>query len=134
MIELQAPTFPSADRYGLISCGSVPSPVKGVPVRVMIQPGMAIGDVITLETRGFLERDETQPVEGTEFSFTFTLDTISDKFQDVICPYETAIKPIGSGWLRAGYSLKPGNGAVVISPNALVLVEVRLSNGQTCPE
>jgi len=100
----------------------------------MIQPGMAIGDVITLETRGFLERDETQPVEGTEFSFTFTLSTISDKFQDVIFPYETAIKPIGSGWLRAGYSLKPGNGAVVISPNALVLVEVRLSNGQTCPE
>lgn len=135
MIELTAATFPSAN-HGFIACSSNPSPVNGVPVRIMIQPGMMAGDRIELKTQGYSTANGMDPVPGTETTGVYTLGSIGgESFVELnVGPYATAIKPIRSGSLGAQYSVERNGVDIGESKRALVKIDLNLPGGGTCPE
>ncbi|MDR9863618.1 hypothetical protein [Pseudomonas baetica] len=136
MIALSDATFPSANRFGYISCSSEPSPVTGVPVRIEIQKSMMIGDIIELVTQGYSTAHGLQPVPGTDFKVVHMIDSIvGERFVDLnVEPYATKIKPIGSGSLDARYSVIRDGNVIGVSQRALVKVDVMNPEGGTCPE
>jgi len=138
MIQLSEATFPSAPS-GIISCGSNPSPLKGILVNVETHPELVVGDVITLTSQACSAVNGTGPIAGTKATFTQPVKQSTKKLQFNVEPYETLIKPIlghaqGNGSLLVSYVVTRDNSVIGTSPLSFVIVGLMLPDGESCPE
>jgi hypothetical protein len=138
MIQLSKATFPSANLSGVINCESSPRPVKGILVDVEIPPGVMAGDIVELTSQACSSLNGMGPIAGTEATFTQPVTQSTPKLQFNVGPYNTLIKPIldhtdGSGSLLVSYVVKRGP-VIGTSPKSFVIVTLRQTDGEPCPE
>lgn len=135
IVNLPAPSFPHADRYGYLNCGTVPRLWEGVTVTVAGDSHFAAGDRIELAWQGCKNLNGSAPIPGAGATFSTTLSAAqaSNGFDQVVLPFETLIAPMeDNGSATARYTLYKTNGAVGRSRTDVVKITRTYASGEVC--
>ena len=135
--DLREPSFPGADIFGYINCGSEEKPWDGIRVRVtFINDRFDASDEIKLFWQGheYLS-PETPPIPETFGTFDQTVDAshIAQGFVDItVKPYEPYIRPIREGAGNAWYTLSKSDGQFGRSKPDFVKIVRKQGGGEDC--
>lgn len=135
IVNLPAPSFPHADRYGYLNCGTVPKLWEGVTVRVEGDSRFAAGDRIELAWQGCKNLNGSAPIPGAGATFSTTLSAAqaSNGFDQLVLPFETLIAPMeDNGSATARYTLYKTNGTVGRSRTDVVKITRTYASGEVC--
>ncbi|MGH8417203.1 MAG: hypothetical protein ACRER8_07945 [Pseudomonas sp.] len=133
--DLTEPSFPHADLYGYLNCGSEPKLWEGVTVRVPGDPRFTAGDRIELAWQGCKNLNGTAPIPGAFATFSRTLDAAeaSNGFDHVVLPFDTLIAPMeDNGSATARYTLYKTSGTVGRSRTDVVKITRTYASGEVC--
>lgn len=136
-VDLLEPEFPSANLYGYLNCDADPPLWDGVRVKVLPDPGFALGDVLIVHWEGYKSLNGSgRPIANTYKQIRKTILTSEelDKGVEVLIePFVPHIEPmINKASALARYSLERNGRIVRRSKTGLVRID-RIIPGETIP-
>lgn len=135
--DLPEPSFPGADKFGYINCGSEEKPWDGIRVRVTFaNDRFDVGDEIKLFWQGheYLSPDTPViPETVGDFDETLRASHIAQGFVDIVVkPYVPFVRPIREGAGNAWYTLSKSDGQFGKSEADFVKILRKQGGGVDC--
>ncbi|MCF4995070.1 hypothetical protein GIW70_00640 [Pseudomonas syringae] len=133
--NLKEPTFPHADRNGVLNCCSRPRLWEGVTVHIPYDPRFSAMDEIVMYWQGCAGPNGSSPIPGVSDQFTHKLSAsdAANGFDLVVEDYEKLISPMvnkGSGLVY--YILNKTNGSRGKSIADFVIINRTMPSGEVC--
>lgn len=133
--NLPEPTFPHANRDGVLHCCSKPRLWEGVFVHVAGNDAFDKDDIVELSWLGCAGLNGTDPIEGTDETFktTLTAEQAREGFDVHVSDYERLIAPmVNNGSALCSYHLKKANGGIGNSKPEFVIINRTWPSGEVC--
>lgn len=133
--DLKEPTFPHANRFGVLDCCAKPRLWEGVWVEV---PGNVMfddGDTVELVWQGCRNENGSSFIRGVRqtFSKVLSLQEARNGFQVHVDNYDMLIAPmVNNGSALVHYTLKKINGGVGVSKSDFVIINRTMPSGAIC--
>jgi hypothetical protein len=136
-VDLLAPKFPSANFDGYLNCDTDPPLWDGVRVKVLPDPGFALGDVLIVHWEGYKSLNGSgSPIANTYKQIRkkiLTLEELDEGVEVLIEPFVPHVEPmINKASALARYSLERNGRIVRRSKDGLVRID-RVISGEEIP-
>ncbi|WP_454846386.1 hypothetical protein [Pseudomonas farris] len=133
--NLKEPSFPHANKSGVLDCCACPRLWDGVWVKVEGNAAFEKDDVVTLHWQGCEGLNGTSPIPGVvdKFETILTEEQARDGFEVHVADFEKLIAPmVNNGSALCHYDLKKLTGGVGFSKEEFVIINRTMPSGDVC--
>jgi hypothetical protein len=135
--NLKEPSFPHANKNGVLDCCACPRLWKGVWVKIEGNAAFDKDDEVTLNWQGCKGLNGSEPIPGVTDKFPTILSDAQarDGFEVHVADFERLIAPmVDNGSALCHYTLKKAKGGVGSSKEEFVIINRTLPSGIVCSD
>jgi hypothetical protein len=135
--NLKEPSFPHANKNGVLDCCACPLLWKGVWVKIEGNAAFDKDDEVTLNWQGCKGLNGSEPIPGVTDKFPTILSDAQarDGFEVHVADFERLIAPmVDDGSALCHYTLKKAKGGVGSSKEEFVIINRTLPSGIVCSD
>lgn len=135
--NLKEPSFPHANKNGVLDCCACPRLWKGVWVKIDGNAAFDKDDEVTLRWQGCKGLNGSEPIPGVTDKFPTILSDAQarDGFEVHVADFERLIAPmVDNGSALCHYTLKKAKGGVGSSKEEIVIINRTLPSGIVCSD
>ncbi|WP_249122269.1 hypothetical protein [Pseudomonas sp. SCA2728.1_7] len=135
--NLKEPSFPHANKNGVLDCCACPRLWKGVWVKIEGNAAFDKDDEVTLNWQGCKGLNGSEPIPGVTDKFPTILSDAQarDGFEVHVADFERLIAPmVDDGSALCHYTLKKAKGGVGSSKEEFVIINRTLPSGIVCSD
>jgi hypothetical protein len=135
--NLKEPSFPHANKNGVLDCCACPRLWKGVWVKIDGNAAFDKDDEVTLNWQGCKGLNGSEPIPGVTDKFPTILSDAQarDGFEVHVADFERLIAPmVDDGSALCHYTLKKAKGGVGSSKEEFVIINRTLPSGIVCSD
>ncbi|MGE8144131.1 hypothetical protein ACQKP7_02860 [Pseudomonas frederiksbergensis] len=133
--DLKEPTFPHANRFGVLDCCAKPRLWEGVWVQIPAHTAFSSGDTVDVVWQGCLGENGTSFIRGARKTFSKQLNAQEalDGFQIHVDDYPGLIAPmVNKGSALVHYTLRKLSGGRGTSQPDFVIINRTMPSGDVC--